>query len=296
MIDKILYLAIRAFYPSTLPCQTSGDLTILSLTGARDFKRFLHAYTSLCFHLKIRPQCHVFDDGSLTDKQILILKKNNVKIFNTASIKNSKIKYLFLQKKCLDKQITVLKYKLWLLTTVQTSKCIILDSDVITLAKPELIHKWINNKTNHENYFLIYDTIHQDKLKLSKTNEFMYRKMLFFYNKIHDINAISNINTGLLLLNLNQCQHTLSKIELLLKNKSTYFMQRDFFLEERLFMLGLSSKNAFPLPNNYRTICDPKDINKKNIQSLQMLHCTYNSKSAFDFLALTNFFKFHKYS
>jgi hypothetical protein len=132
-------------------CNPDAEVEIHSLTCHRDLNIYLLAIKSfLRFYNDVAVIVH--DDGSLNNKDILMLKKHikNIKII-TKKEADEKVN-LFLKNKPNCKyfrNICPIAKQLFDYTVLSKNKKIIsLDSDIIFLKKPDEVIKWIKNKTN----------------------------------------------------------------------------------------------------------------------------------------------------
>ncbi len=251
IISKIYQRIVLIKILNTKPIFTEKEANILvsSITSHNDYIFLILSVKSFFLHSGIKFSLIIFDDGSLTKKNINTLKKHliNCIIINKQKYNNKIEKiygksHIFYQKK--DIPYIIKKIGPVLFSTQE--KIIFLDSDVLFFKQVKEIRDWINRK-----YDAFYIQDHQDAYFLSQIES----------KAIFNTKLLPKLNSGFLGINRQDIKMNIFKK--LLESYDTLSVYRPWQFQT-FFALILSGKKCLALPKTY-LISEVDDINLNTI-------------------------------
>jgi len=251
IISKIYQLIALIKILNTKPIVTKKESNILvsSITSHKDYVFLILSVKSFYLHSGIKFSLTIFDDGSLTKKDINTLKKHLINcevITKQKYVSKIEKKYgkshIFYQKRNIP--YVIKKIGPFLFST--QDKIIFLDSDVLFFKQTKEIQDWINGK-----YDAFYIQDHQDAYFLSQIES----------KTIFNTKLLPKLNSGFLGINRKDIKMDIFKK--LLETYDTLSVYRPWQFQT-FFALTLSSKRCLALPKSY-LISEVDDINPNTI-------------------------------
>jgi len=234
------YIQQRIFVEKSM--YSFGTVTLL---GHVDLEMYLVFLKSFLVHTNVKPLVIILDDGTLTNNDINMIKKNSCRIV-VISVDESYdyvvnnfvnheliLKYIrlnVLNRKLID--LFLIKEKL------HVERILLVDSDVIFFNKPELIISFAKGIDNKNRYISDYQNSYICDVEVIK--------------KIFRVQIIKKFNSGLMTLNLNILKkEDVDKYYFLFNtNRNKYNFDYEM-MEQTAFAVLLSDTQIFRLPRTY---------------------------------------------
>ncbi len=249
---RMLLAAVQQIPPLRSSSESAVD--IISVTSHVDMPMLLLGLKSLIYFSKYNYKINIFDDGTLTQADVEIMKENILSV-NYISCEL----YDLMLKKVLRKNSSMwrlrgnpyIKKKLVAHFCTNKGKLLFFDSDIIFFRKPKNILDWIDNK---------YDAFYMRDIQNSYVISNIESRYLF------GVNQISKLNSGLLGLRKSQLSlQVLSKLIQFyesLNNLRTPHIQSYFAV---LYAKNIGNYKILALPEDYVVSDKPEAFNPATI-------------------------------
>lgn len=294
---KIKTLIFHTLIRLIPPFQADADMRIgVSSVVCHDrLDMFICSAASLMFHLKKSYPIYIVSDGSLTSKDVLLLKKLFTVIIESEKSREAKYKKLSLQyphfvKYRLDRlnQVTKLKYDAYLLSPF--SKILYMDLDILFLKRPLEIIRWLSIKTTN-NYFLTYPrkTVGAD---LRSDEDYSFRRVLG--ETLFPL-ITPSFNSGILCI-ANKSIINLSQLNTIFAYFNSIGYSRSFMAEETAMAIVFKHPTCHSLSTKYY-ICAARqnEYEKIHIASARAIHFISETESNYLKLAILQLISTHIY-
>ena len=273
----------------------NNDVGVACLLCKRDVNMFILSLKSLFYFLDTELPVYIIDDGTLTKRDKVKIKKYFYAEIVSKEKSDRKMEkvikgFRYFRDIRFNKESAIYKYKFDLIFSSKFNQTILIDPDIIFQKKPTEIIKWIESKSKD-----IFYTVHDDSLfKSGYSPEYSFRTLLFKYLKTKMSGGFSS---GLLLLPRID-RRILKKMDLISKLISeVYWSKSDNIDEVLLSALFSQLNNAKALPKEkYYIMAFEEQYSKEKERKATLIHYGHQTTSkfynmAFKLISSTNFFK-----
>lgn len=278
---KIIFKYIVLFCKPTVIPKT-GSSGVVTLISKEYVEMSIASLQSFFFHLERNLPCTIIDDGSLTKKDYLLIKKflPGIKIISASKYKNTTLNKLIDYEKCYRYRNSNLKEKFNVklfdpFINSYYKKIIYLDCDILFVNKPTEIADWIDSNKKSSLYASEYGYGEKESSTLDQGWKIALR---MFSNKYNSIQHLT-FNSGFL------CMHkdsfNLKKINQVLSHMYEVGLAETWATEQLTLSYLIAedkNKNLYPLCLHLTRFSLP---DKTILEGAKFLHFAYKSKPYF---------------
>lgn len=280
LYKKIFKVLVLFCKPMTIP--KKGFYGVTTLINKSYVEMSIISLQSFFFHLGRRLPCTIIDDGSLTKKDYLLIKKlmPGIKILSASKQKNNTLKKLDKYKNChryrssnLEEKFNVKLFDPFINNDYK--KIIYLDCDILFINKPREIENWIDNNKNISLYASEYGYREKENSFLDSN----WKIILKMFSNKYKNNQHLTFNSGFFCVDKNL--FNLKKMDKILSYMYEVGLAETWTTEQLTLSYLIAeekNKNVNPLYLHLTRFNLPEN---KILENARFLHFAYKSKPYF---------------